>query len=450
MATKPPFSVPEKSAQSSGFVVVRASDRGEANYLPPAYTRESDGALKVYGRVAVPGIYEYPEFPPNMRRVLVTGDLLRKSQYSLPGVAVTLEHPEVDGVRVEVTPENYKDFVVGEVRDSVFVDDIGDLYANLIIRDAKAIEAILTGVDGEAPIRGLSPSYSMDLALTPGVHPLFGAYDAICTNRSDYNHVALTASPRAGDAARLIMQTGDSATPTPSGSTMNLHTLRTLFDTLKAKASDSVELGDLLKALEIEMDSLSKQMDAVKGEKAGLGAKIKALQDQMEALRDTAQSRDAALAEAADLKAKLADAEKMVADLKAKEAESRDAAQDSIPLSALPAILEERIALREEAQRRGLDASAISTLSNDSILTAIVVKTAQDSGVPVPEKPTPEWVRGFYAASLATPAQTRKAYGADTAAPTAGEITPAPLTAPVSSATPAAPAPTGEITPAPL
>lgn len=428
--------------ESAGKLLIPVTDRGNSPYLPPAITRQSDGAVEVFGRVAVPGIYEYPEFPPGMQRVLVTAEVLRDSHYSLRGVAVTNEHPSVDGVQVPVTPENYKQFAIGEVRDSVFVDEQGDLYANLMIRDGEAIRLIFTGENGESPIRGLSASYTMALDLTPGYHPLYGAYDAICSARSNYNHVALTNSPRAGDAARLILQPGDS-----KGAPMNFITLLTLFGTLKAKASDSMDLGDLIKSIELELDSLTKQHDAVKGEKAGLAAKIKGLQDQMAALNDMAMSRDAALAEAADLKAKMADMQKQMDEFKPAPA------QDSIPLASIPALLEERISLKSEAQRRGVDMAPLAGLSNDSIRTTLVLKMAADSGVKIPEQVSPEWISAFYSAytALEDRGAVQKTYGGGVAdsAPSVLQISPAPIGAstPVSVSTPSA---EPDIAPAPI
>lgn len=128
---------------------------------------------------------------------------------TLAHAPVTDLHPEREGVRIPVTPENYKDLSVGHVAENVrpMADHVS---ASLLVQDQDMILKIENGMRREC-----SAGYSCTLDQTPGVTNQGEVYDAIQRNIR-YNHVALGPDGwgRAGSTVALRLDSGDAVQAT--------------------------------------------------------------------------------------------------------------------------------------------------------------------------------------------------------------------------------------------
>src|SRR5690554_4231057 len=165
-----------------------------------SFVKTDEGYLLVEGYASRPGILQYIQPDGTARRELVPADELAKtdSLATLARKPVTLDHP--DGF---VTPENVADHQVGDVSESIEIEEMnGFVKIRMAVRKADAIEAINNGV------RELSVGYTTEIEETSGVDPVFGRYDAIQRNRR-YNHVAIVPRGRAGSEVGLRADSAD-------------------------------------------------------------------------------------------------------------------------------------------------------------------------------------------------------------------------------------------------
>jgi hypothetical protein len=126
------------------------------------------------------GVLEY-RTPSGPVREYRTREALfaRTALETLAGATLTYDHP----VGKELTPDNYRSYVVGVVSE-VRVD--GDQVVGVVhIHDRAAIDSVMNGT-----LKDLSPGYFVALDPTPGVDPVHGAYD-MRTTSVRYNHVSL-------------------------------------------------------------------------------------------------------------------------------------------------------------------------------------------------------------------------------------------------------------------
>lgn len=208
-------------------------DRGEL--ARAVATRE--GFLLAEGYIAKPGVLNYIREDGTVQRELVLPETLHDpaSLATLGRKPVTLEHPSGS-----VTPDNVGDLAVGDVDGDIeVVTQGGFVKVRLAVRRRDALDAVQRGDKLE-----LSPGYSIKLDNTPGVHPEFGEYDAIQTERR-YNHVALTAAGRGGPSIRLR---ADSAADTRlQGETMDPKIIAALTAAL-TKAGIRFDSNEVAKA----------------------------------------------------------------------------------------------------------------------------------------------------------------------------------------------------------
>jgi hypothetical protein len=136
---------------------------------------------------------------------------------TLQHAPVTDLHPEVNGVRVAVTPENFKTFSIGHVAEEVKAD--GDhVAAWLLIQDAGAINLIDTGQRKEN-----SCGYACDIDATPGRWPPTGEDYDVVQRKIRYNHVAIGPPGwgRGGSTVALRLDSLDAIQIDRSDSTMD-------------------------------------------------------------------------------------------------------------------------------------------------------------------------------------------------------------------------------------
>lgn len=257
-------------------------DRGEVRraYETP------EGFLFVEGVATRCGVFEYRQPDGTVIRELRDdADVLNPdSLASLGRKPATLEHPEINGQRVLVTPDNWDRFAIGQVGEQIkgaggFVD------VTLTVNRADALAAIRAGV------QELSCGYECDIDPTPGVHPIYGRYDQRQCNIS-YNHLAVVPQGRAGDRARLRMDAAEQVTPTPlqqhkervmakikfNGEEFEVD--QALVPVLKALHTDAM---DKMPKMDMSgMSDLSAKMDALKERADGMMGKYDAAMKKMD------------------------------------------------------------------------------------------------------------------------------------------------------------------------
>lgn len=157
-------------------------------------SRTPQGFLRVDGYASRVGVFEYLNEDGSVRRELrLPEEVFREDALAgFEGAPLTDGHPPV-----MVTADNVGQYERGTVtararRDGDFV------VTSIVIKDAKLIRKVERGDTG------LSVGYAIDLDETPGVHPVYGRYDAIQRNLV-INHLAAAVTPRAGNAARIRM-----------------------------------------------------------------------------------------------------------------------------------------------------------------------------------------------------------------------------------------------------
>lgn len=266
------------------LVEVTRYDRG--NVLAPRVTEE--GFLLVTADFAKPGVMAYRHADGSVTRELLPEEELHDAD-SLATLAlkpVTLEHP-----RGNVTPETHADTSVGSTGEIIeVVREGGYARVKLVVRDREAIDAVRGGKVE------VSPGYRVQLDSTPGVHPVYGAYDAV-QRRRRYNHLALVDQARGGPDIRLHLDSAlaigdDDRNPTQEGPMP-----RPLFLALLAAAA--VAPADVVKADAKDTDPVTDEEVAALGEaiakrdSAGLKAAFDALMGQYDTMARQSAKKDA-------------------------------------------------------------------------------------------------------------------------------------------------------------
>lgn len=235
-----------ESAPSDG-VLVRRWDVGEI--VAPQRTRE--GFIRTEGILTRSGVFEYTKPDGSKFKELRHPDEVfdRESMKSFALVPLTNEHPPDN-----LTPETVKDFQTGSV-GSLYRD--GDVVkADILITDKKAID------DAEAGKTGLSCGYHARVFDTPGVYVdrsgVEHKFDTV-QKMIRGNHVAQTHHPRAGDVARMRMDSKDAVMrdekPAPG------------VDKPKSDSGETNMAKISLNGTSFEVpDEVAKRLDALEGE----------------------------------------------------------------------------------------------------------------------------------------------------------------------------------------
>lgn len=256
-----------------------------------------DGTLLVMGRLAKPGILHYRDGLGGVRRELVTDETLRDPAWlrTVARAPATYEHPVRDGELVDVDPDNVSEFGVGDVDGRVDVDEDDYVVIRMAVRRRDAVTAVRTGDAVE-----LSPGYDCDTDPTPGVHPVFGEYDAIQVRRR-CNHVAITERGRGGhdvgirrDSALLVQERDI----TPQEDEMDKEKLVALLTAFGMDPKDAKRCDSLDDALDMakdrkrgdasarEMyDELMTDFRKMKRERDKAQGKVDAMQTELEQLK---------------------------------------------------------------------------------------------------------------------------------------------------------------------
>jgi hypothetical protein len=236
--------------------------------------RLSDGSLRVDAVITRAGVFEYRKPDGSISKEYRPREEVSKkaSLDSAIGKAATDDHPwhEPDGlINIENRERLQRGFVLADVRM-----DGDEVVAAIVVTSPELIAKLESGHTC------VSCGYEQDLVSKSGTTPNGERYDSIQTN-IQYNHVALAVDvPRAGDVARVrmdsaVMIAGD----TGKGDTV--------MEELKKALAD-------LAAQMVKNGELQARLDAVTAEKTKLETSAKETQSRLDAVtaeRDAAKEK---------------------------------------------------------------------------------------------------------------------------------------------------------------
>lgn len=151
------------------------------------------------------GIFEYEEWKggkKHIRRELRPLEEVSnpESLKSFAQVPVTNDHPRVGNL----SPKTAKEYMVGATGDRVTMDSDPEGKGRDHVRTSVMVADGETIRDMDSGKIEVSSGYTCDLDETPGVHPVWGPYDAVQRNIRG-NHVAIVDSARGGRTVRVRM-----------------------------------------------------------------------------------------------------------------------------------------------------------------------------------------------------------------------------------------------------
>lgn len=158
-------------------------------------TRRADGTIVVDAFLTKAGVFPYRQPDGSVRYELrLPEDVFDpKSLATFEGVPVTNNHPP--GM---LDAKNAVQYAVGAQLGVPVRDEADHMRGRLAVYDSEMVSAM------EAGKLQVSNGYTCDLVETPGIHPLYGKYDAIQKNIVG-NHVAIVDRARAGVTAAARM-----------------------------------------------------------------------------------------------------------------------------------------------------------------------------------------------------------------------------------------------------
>jgi hypothetical protein len=374
----PPELVPPLSEEAAATIVeflspvearndsrVQRFDRGELR----ASVVTAEGFILCEGYIAKPGVMEYLRGDGTIEREYIPAEELHQaaSLATLGRKPVTLEHPIED-----VVPENVGQYGVGDVDGDVEVCEGGFVRVRMAIRRVDAISAVRDGV------QELSPGYTCRIDATPGVHPVFGRYDAIQRDRR-YNHVAITDAARGGPSIRLR---ADSARQLGASMNPKLLALLLALKVARRDEGEGVAIDEAMVKVAEMQAGLAESMPAI-ATVADLKAKIAVLEAELAAAKATLTAVDAAKAETAKAEpAAVAGAIEDAIEADPMKPPEEGMKPPEIPLEmvkidaiqkAVGRVTAERARLETLAAHLRIDAAEVATLGNRSLRKKIVL-----------------------------------------------------------------------------
>jgi hypothetical protein len=328
---------------------VNRVDRIDApNWMTKAFERTPEGFLRGRAVVTSVGVFEYRDgLSGKVSRELRLPEevFAYDSIESLKLKPLTNDHPSK-----AVTPDNVKDFQVGSLGDNPSsttqeynyggqwiprerITDGFHLAIDMVVTEAQAIDAVINGKDA------LSCGYVCDLERADDNARWCGmAYDFIQRNIR-YNHVALVDNARAGDAARIRMDSAEAV--------LDFRAKEDNMPEMKKLTLDGVEYQAEAKVIEAlhqakeRADAAEKQVkdlvtakSTVEGERDGLKAKVTTLEGEVvKAKADAADPKK--IEDAVNARIKLRETAKL-ADVEVKDGMSDDDLRRAVILKASP------------------------------------------------------------------------------------------------------------------
>ncbi len=276
-------------AKTDRAQVQRADLWGPAAWAPSVskFKRTPEGFLTGRAIVTNIGVFQYKDADGTIHGELRLPEevFAEASLESLKLKPVTNNHPTE-----LVTVDNVKQLQVGSLgaNPSSQTNDDGHVPMNDLTNGLHlAIDMVITDADTIADVqagkRGLSCGYTCDIEQVSGVY-LGMPYTAIQRNIR-YNHVAIVDQGRAGDAAKIVMDSADSAGcavynhTAKEDSTMEFKKI--VLDSVEYQAEAPV-LTELSKR-KGRIDELTAECDTLKVDRSTLEAERDALKEKLDA-----------------------------------------------------------------------------------------------------------------------------------------------------------------------
>ena len=292
------------------------------------YELTPEGYLRCWSTIARTGVQMYTDSDGSIRREYrpETEVASPESLASFAGKAITLEHPPV-----LLDSANTKDYQIGFSGTEVVYDN-GFVRAVMTITDQDAIERIMRGDAKE-----VSAGYRVNYEANAGVTDSGENYDGIQKEISG-NHIAVVRRGRAGPQVKLHLDRLDAADPsliTPIEEPSM--TAKVNFDGAEFEVTESVALAITKEREDAKMSyaDMKKTYDGMMSEASKMKEEMDAMHKEMKAKQDSAEGRADALAE---------------------ENTALKADLDSAKQVNVDSLVEERIALIDQA-RTSLDSA---------------------------------------------------------------------------------------------
>lgn len=226
--------------------------RVDLGTLRPA-RRMADGRVVADAHLTRTGVFEYLDGQGKIRRELrEPTEVFRPDSLStFQMVPVTDDHPPV-----LVDSTNARDYMVGSTGESVVRDD-DHVRASVMVTDKRTIQKMESGKVE------VSCGYTCDLDETPGVHPVYGKYDARQVNIRG-NHVAIVDSARAGRTARVRMDGAATQVNPPAQKRTDMDPDKDK-ETIRALGSQLTEAKEKLAEADAEAKKQATRADVAEG-----------------------------------------------------------------------------------------------------------------------------------------------------------------------------------------
>lgn len=249
----------------------RGEVRGDATITPEGYVRANAVVTRT-------GIFNYQNPDGTIRKELrhpedVWHEDSINSMFMIP---VTNDHPK----QRLVDASNFKELSVGYTGESVKKQGQFVL-ANFVVNDSEGVKAIQNGK------RELSLGYTVDLDETPGIYN-GQSYDARQTNIR-YNHLALVNKARAGESARIVLDSADAVEISENEDNMGKRKIKIDADEVFVEP----QVGDYVDRLETDMKNLTDEKDRVTRELADKEAELARVNDEIESIRKQLEMTEA-------------------------------------------------------------------------------------------------------------------------------------------------------------
>ena len=213
--------------------------------------------------ISRPGVFAYKGKDGTIRRELRLPEEVYapEAMLSFRGKPTVLLHPKTEnGDALDLTPDNVRKYTTGHVLTDPYRDTETDrLRAKLLIMDRDHLEAIAAGVHEQ------SCGYKCRIEHTPGVHPVYGPYDAIQRDISG-RHVATLPVARAGsdiklraDGAFMVIDDDPPSPQTPEDAMEEL--MQELRDAIAALAEGQQAMAGKLDEMTGRMDGMMSKID---------------------------------------------------------------------------------------------------------------------------------------------------------------------------------------------
>lgn len=245
----------------------------------------SQGFLKAPAVLTRVGVFKYLQANGQVRRELRLPEEVFKEESlaTLSLAPLTNEHP-----KVAVTPENVKEFQVGNVGEVISHDD-KLVRGNVVVQDQDAISDVTLGKVE------LSTGYNCKLEESPGIYE-GEEYDVIQRDIV-YNHVCITKLGRAGPEVRLRLDSDDAIQQTKEIPIMEKITINGVdFEvTPELKAAYDAQCAKQAQDSQVKLDEVktaeAAKIAPIEAEKAELVTKTDELQARVDSLEEKLSQR---------------------------------------------------------------------------------------------------------------------------------------------------------------